>query len=128
MKPHLNFPHLKGRREPVRPGDRQTDKTPPLSCNETTFLLTLCCCSALCRTKQIQATVLHPRLASSGKYKGFLLVWQSSWTTDPAGKGALCAQHFAKNGSWWDWMLGGKNILSPSSHKYFTLDYTQVTM
>lgn len=38
-----------------------------------------------------QTMVLHPRLASSGKSKCPLLLWQSSWTTDPAAKGTVCA-------------------------------------
>lgn len=118
LKPFVRFSMpealaLQGRRAPVRPGDRQGDtaRSPP---NRTSSLLNLWSCSySVCRTKQLQTMVLHPRLASSGKSKCPLLVWRSSWTTAPAGEGHCVFSTSAQSGSCWDWILGGKKHFIP---------------
>lgn len=104
---------LQGRRTPVRRGDWPGDKVHSTP-NRTSFLLTPWSCSfSVCQTKQFHTMVLHPRLASSGKSMCPPIVWQSSWITDPAGKGHHVFSTSAQNGSCWDWMLGDKKHFYP---------------
>lgn len=132
LKPFVRFSMpealaLQGRRAPVRPGDRQGDtaRSPP---NRTSSLLTPWSCSY-----SVEPSSSRPWFCTQGWHlvanpSALSLSGAAAEPLPQQAKGTVCSALLHRVAAAGTEFLVEKNILSPSSHKYFIPDYTQVLL